>query len=62
MLSDIRIAISAPMPENRDFCFKREALTINMLRQRSFVKKAERAVDLAITALLHCDDGPVALQ
>ncbi len=44
MLSDIRIAISAPMPENRDFCFKREALTINMLRQRSFVKKAERAV------------------
>jgi len=56
MLSDIRIAISAPMPENRDFCFKREALTINMSR------KQRGPFDLAITALLHCDDGPVALQ
>jgi hypothetical protein len=32
MLSDIRIAISALWPENLDFCFKREALTVSVLR------------------------------
>ena len=41
---DIRTAISTPRPENRDFCVKREALTVSTLRMQGFVKKAERAV------------------
>ena len=43
MLIDIRTAISTPRPENRDFCVKREALTVSTLRMQGFVKKAEKA-------------------
>ena len=55
MLSDIGIAIFGQGTENRDFCFKWGVLIISELRQRGFVKKAERAV-------LHCNKGLIALR
>ena len=44
MLSDTLTAIFNHEPENRNFRFKREALTVSTLQPRRFVKKAERAV------------------
>ena len=55
MLSDTLTAIFNHEPENRNFRFKREALTVSTLQPRRFVKKAERAVS-------PCNKAVIALR
>lgn len=55
MLSHIRNTKADQRPEKGPFLWKQEVLTINALRKKSFVIKAERPIS-------HCQTGHIALR